>query len=580
MEPVPYFRISRRVALTFLLAGLALAVMSGSGVFPMVSLAHVASSDGVLTPPFVALLQRSQWTMTVILLFMALLCLGTHKLYDTRREHLLGLTDRTFSIALGVCAFAAAWMVQTFVFGGIPHVTDAISHWFEAKILCLGRIWVPTPTCEDHFAQHNIVMSFDGKWHTKYFPGQALWLALGMKPGIVSAIMPLAFSICVVSFVRVLRRLFDRFFARISGVLFLTSPMCLLLGGSFMSHITFLMFALASLAAMTCLCDDHGSHRRRAWFVLPGFLFGMALLTRPQDFLLLVLFLIAAFVVLPTKIRSQLGQGAPAALAGFALPLAFLLAWNHTLYGQCFATGYNFSNGPSPGLVKHDSLGFSDGYTPAVATGNMIWTVLRFNKALFGWPASLLFVSLAFLHNPFDRRTLISTGMITACIGMYFFFPYYGFEYEARYYTAAVPFAIVLTVQGLRNILTPATRGAVFAIVMVSFLHALSFYWPFYVWPVYSQRYEQTSEVLEQLAQRDDLRNAVVLIDSTGEDNFRYSSGFVYNDPLLTNSVIYARDIPEMNDCLFGEFPARKIFRFIPNADWTDGRFEEMARPE
>jgi hypothetical protein len=111
-------------------------------------------------------------------------------------------------------------------------------------------------------------------------------------------------------------------------------------------------------------------------------------------------------------------------------------------------------------------------------------------------------------------------------------------------------------------------------------LHALVFYWPSYLWPTFSRDYEQASPVVRNVAEREEPGKALILIDTSGANTFRYSSGFMWNDPLLTNEVIYARDLgDEKNECLKSAFHDRTIYRFMPNADWSDGHLVPVWHP-
>jgi hypothetical protein len=145
-----------------------------------------------------------------------------------------------------------------------------------------------------------------------------------------------------------------------------------------------------------------------------------------------------------------------------------------------------------------------------------------------------------------------------------FFFPYfyYGHEFEARFYAAAAPFAIVLAVRGVRRFAEMAGRGVAALAVAALALHGACYYWPAYLWPKYANDYEFASPAAQRLLEDESIGRALVLVDKSGPSGFRYTSGFALNDPLLTNRVIFARDIEEGTDCLTNAFPDRKILRW------------------
>ncbi|HMP74778.1 MAG TPA: glycosyltransferase family 39 protein [Kiritimatiellia bacterium] len=471
-----------------------------------------------------------------------------------------------------------AALVQYACFEGVPHVTDATSHLFQARIFAEGQLAAPLPPCYESFHQHNVVMNPNGTWHTKYFPGQALWLAPGVAIGLDGLMMPLGWLLCVWAFMRLVERLHDKRLALGAGALLALSPMGLLLAGSFMSHTTFLMFSLLAGAALV----EAWSRRDRAarpWF-LAGLFAGLALITRPQDMVAWLGPMLALACLHPRTAAQRIGRGLPWATLGVAIPLGGLLLWNMAHYGALTSGGYNFSRSISLTPIIQDSLGFGDRHTPRVALYFTLQTLWRFNQALFGWPLSFLFIPLAFFS---DRKAWNVAALLScaAVVLLYALFPYQGLEYEARYFTPALPFLAYLTARGTRTALamtrnTNRWHGLPELLLAAFIAHSAFFYVPSHIWPKYSKDYEQVSRVLETSASVSGLSNAVVLVPSDYPHDFRYSSGFILNDPWLRNDIIYARDRAHAYGCLADAFPTRSLHRFVPDEDWRKGRFEPV----
>ncbi len=128
------------------------------------------------------------------------------------------------------------------------------------------------------------------------------------------------------------------------------------------------------------------------------------------------------------------------------------------------------------------------------------------------------------------------------------------------------------------NTTARAAADNLIILLLASFvLHGFFYYWPVYLWPRYAQDYEQVSPTPHLEAIREDLHNALILLPSSDANAFRYSSGFIYNDPFLSNDVIYARDLGKDNECLFEAFPGRQIYQFIPGPDWQTGTFRLLS---
>lgn len=445
-------------------------------------------------------------------------------------------------------------------------MTDAVSQYFQGKIFASGRIAAHAPPCPAAFAQYNIFMSPDGPWHTKYFPGHALWLGLGFAVGLIRIAMPFGYAVAVMALARAARGLTDRATAHLAAFLMATSPLGLLLGASFMSHSSFLMYALAGAA---CLAAGASSSTRRfALHLLGGVLLGLAAITRPQD----VPSALAAGAVLLLAGGASSARWIRAAVLPIALGaipcIAILLAWNHALYGSFLASGYQFGAARSLSPIMNDSLGISASYPWPKAMQFAAWTILKFNKVLFGWPSSLLLLPLSMWGRRPDRVDVACwAGMFTTA-AVYFFFPYAGFEYEARYYATALPFAAIVAARAFRQVSAAESRrpgrlaGASAAVLFVCLIHALVYYWPLYLWPRYAGEYEGAGPALHRAAQEAGLSAALVLYGDADPQDPRYSSGFIFNDPDLAGPVIYARNVAGTElDCLERSFPERAIYR-------------------
>ena len=546
--------------------------LSFAKVYPAIYLARLfADSDG-LSKLFEALLQTSQWHFAFSMLiggFIAILfstAANKHSSPDFKRPLCF------LSCAIPLLGFFLAALVQWLVFDNIPHITDATSHWFQAKLFASGHLFAQAPKCPDAFFQHNVLIGPEGQWHTKYFPGQALWLSLPLR----TCLMPLAFAFFLVATRRVVSRHFDAGVTNVSTLLLATSPLMLLLSASFMSHITLLMWISATWAFL--LACTHPRPRALHTITLAsavGFCGGMALLTRPQDAALFGI-VIAAFT-LPALLRQKklLLQTTLGCLLGGIIPFLFLLAWNHHLYGRFWTTGYNFSGTGllSQTPVIQDSFGLSDAYPWTRALSQFFWVGLRLNQALLGWPAALLFL-LPALTLPSVRKV---NGLLLAAAFFlylpYFFFHYYGFELEARYAAPAAPFLVVIIARTIvacfRWKASSIVRPFLIAGLSACCLYAATYYWPIYLYPRYAGSYEEASPCIHRLAQNAGLESpAIILLPNEG---FGYSSGFIYNDPGLHAPILYARYLPSTFPCLKEAFPDHHFYRYLQTAGSSYG---------
>ncbi len=450
------------------------------------------------------------------------------------------------------------------------------------------------PPCPEYFFQHHIYITMDGKWFSIYPPGQATVLALALRFGLASFVEPACFALASASLGWMAHIFFRPWTARRLTLLFIACPLNWLLGASYMSHLTFLATFSVGLAFFTAQIVRFGSTLKgHVSDIIAGFCMAFAGLIRPQDFIIVSAMAgLTVLIVRPTCIPSLLGK-AVWLLPGVVLPAVYQLLWNHHQYGSALALGYARGVSSVTPLLR-PYFGFSPTFGPRDAAAITGWSLLRLNKCLLGWPSAFLLLPWVFWPGRIRRRNvaaLLATGLL---IGFYFFYFYYGAEYEARFYHPAVPLLLYLAVRGfdritsilalvvrrIRHLEAGATARAIWVtLCAAAWLYCAAYYLPVYLWPKYSHDYEQASPVLHRLAEDAGLKRALVLVPSRDGGDFRYSSGFMWNDPRLAAPVIYARGLPGAPARLAAAFPKRTIYRFEPSPDWQGGRFDLIRQP-
>lgn len=475
-----------------------------------------------------------------------------------------------FLVAAGLSA-----LTQVFLFDSIPHVTDAAAHLFQAKLIARGRISATVPPCYDSFFQFYLLMTSDGRWFSRYPPGWPLLLAGAMRLQLLPALGPVLAGLGTLFSFELFRRWLSPKLALLAGLLVATSPMLVLLGGSYMSHTP--SMALFALALWMLL---HGVDRpqywaRVSWVLTAGFATGWAVLVRPQDAILMGPVGLAAWFLAPSSRRSNLTRVAPWFFLGTIGPLGFLAWWNIQQYGRPLAMGYYTWKGVGVrNLVPllDSGYGFTETFTFRRALSEEFYTLWRFNCAAFGWPASFALALLTVARMKFrSPETIAWLALIWNAI-FFLGYDYYGMEYEARFYTTAVPFLAFLTARGA-SLLSERIGRRLTCWLLASFVgYGMFFYIPFRLIPAYACGYEEVVPGLDRSAAH--LREpSLILIPQEDGNTFRYTSGFIHNDPWLTGCVVFARDLGGGGlDCLRNSFPERALYRFEPSPSWQSGR--------
>ena len=570
-------------ALLLLGSGIGLWGASQAGWYPACALAARFSDDGILSDSYVRLIQASQFKLAMSFLLAG----GLFSWIDARRvaEILARIPFRWMAAATGLLALGMGYGMQEWLFDGIPHVTDASSHLFQAKIFSLGRLFAPAPECPDAFWQSHVLMTYSGKWFTKYTPGHALLLAAGIRLGLVKWVVPFCAMATIVALGKLLESFADRTSTRLFMAMFLLSPLSLMLSGSYMSHTTAMAFAAGGI--LVWVQARRQSSRRMAGLLmgLAGFFLAVSAMARPHEFIMIGLIGFLFFLSLGWAEWRRFLLAWPFLLAGAAPVLAFWLHYNATIYGHALAVGYGYTLN---GVIRPSSqgvYGFTATYGLKEALSVLVWNFDRVNHSFFGWPISLIFVPFAFSRD--HRRWLyLACAGIVVVVGTYFFFGW-RVEFENRYYFLCLPFFLYLTVRGMRNLVrcwaSPPARAVawqlVFGLCAAFYLYAALYYWPDYLIPRYRGSYEDSSIEIERTVRARGLENALVLIGPDEGASFVYTSGFAFNDPLLERDVIYARDLPKSIDCLRRAFPGRRFYRYDHAAEGEERLYPLDERP-
>ena len=494
---------------------------------------------------------------------------------------------KNFVYLLAAIVFIGTNLIALFIFDRTPHIHDEAAYDFQAKIFLLGRLYVPSPCAKEFFDFPHVINN--GRWYSQYPPGFPTLLAIGYIFKAPWVINPLFAALTIILIFYLGTELFDEktgFWAALFASL---SYWFLILSSTLMSHTTHLffctLFLLFYIRALRNPSLKNG--------FISGFGFFMAFLIRPYESVLFAvapaIYLLFVFIKEPKKYyKATLALALMALLAAGAL-----MAYNYGTTGHPLKMGYIERYGPDHGV------GFGKkGYTGVPHTflrgANYAWAnLVQLHLHLFGWPISSLLgviIYLFFLIKEFPKhcsdplKLLLLFIILSTFFGLIFYwgsFPILG----ARMCFQLIGLLAILTAAGffrlisalLRPRLTKRLTTVFLTLIFItstaySMLVRLPIYQklsfeisiPELIYPdflSFNKRFERT--IKDQK-----IENAIVLLKPIylpkrffPDDG--WTAGFIQNDPLLKNKVIFAHYKNDNLLTLFSCYPEKKFYLFL-----------------
>ena len=459
-----------------------------------------------------------------------------------------------------VLAFLLTASAAYFAFERLPHLEDEVAYLFQAKTLALGRLTVPSPGHPDSFWTP-FVLDHEGQRFGKYPPGWPAVLATGVLAGGPWWVNPLLSAVALYLVFRIGETLYDGRTGLLAAFLGAVSPLFLVLGGSFLSHMASLVWLL--LFSLWFIWTAQG---RRRWFALAsGLALGMAFLTRP---LTAVAFSIPFLVysVIQVVRRRQPHWPNYLLVAFGAGSLALVLP----LY-QWAVTGDPFLN-PYTLWWPYDRLGFGPGigampggHSPYYAWINLKQDLSRSSTDLLGWPAlSWLPLLLGLALRPRRSR---DWALLVPWLCLVFAYLFYWIGSPARlwgprYYFEAFPGLWLLAAVGLLKTwewAQPRQRW-----VRAALATALAILFAVNVFVNIPYRFGEAhgfygiSRAQLRPVEEAGLHNALVIVYA--DRWLEYGALMAGMGPLLDDDIVYARGSgAEIDAEVIAEFPGRTV---------------------
>lgn len=345
---------------------------------------------------------------------------------------------RAFAIASSIFAVIAAALLARYCFSGMPFTSDEMAQQWHAQILLSGHV-AATPEQSREFFNTAPVLDQSGRWFSQYPIGGPAFIALGLAFGAAWMVNPVLLGVATWQLYRFLRIAAGELSARVVTLLFLVSPMVLIMAASQMNHVPALAFAMVALAEVAAwdVAVTRAAQRRHA--IVAGLAIGIVALVRPLDAALVAVVVGSLQLWRARGARERWISLAWQAAAG-AVPVALLLWTNARTTGHPLLFGYEALNGAAHGLGFHVDPNGTE-HTPRRGLAFASGYLMRLSRYLFEWPLPGMLViaaGLAALRRP-SRWDALLAALSVAFVLAYGAYWFDGFFAGPRFLYTAVP---------------------------------------------------------------------------------------------------------------------------------------------
>jgi hypothetical protein len=388
------------------------------------------------------------WTVGAALLIAPFLALMTlpgdwfERAWASASARVMSITNRRFAIGLMVATFALATFFAIYSFDRRATTADEIAQLWHARMLLSGHLAMPQDPNPEFFAIDNIIDR--PRWMSQFPIGGPAVLAIGLLFRAAWLLNPVLTALVALNVYRFAQRAYGEPQARAAATVVATSPMLLVMGGTYMNHTPTAWLVTLALAALPMwVGSGDGKILHRAAAVIGGCI-GAAITIRPLDGV--VAGLVVGLMMLAIAARDRLRARTLLTAVGVgAVPVALLLVANWNLTGSPTRFGYEVLWGSNHSLGLHDDP-TGNPHTAWRAFLLGVKYAAQMNWIVTAWPIPILLILSAGLlaARRTERWDALLLSLFGAQLAMYAFYWHDGQFIGPRFLFTAVPALLVL----------------------------------------------------------------------------------------------------------------------------------------
>jgi hypothetical protein len=480
-------------------------------------------------------------------------------LYPSRAalENFLNFRTRKavfYMMLIGSAFFFVTIFIARDTLEQFPNSSDEYAYLVQAEMFSRGKLWEAAHDLPDFFYYNNIAQH-EGILISRFPPGWPLLLSTAFEVGMPSSLVnPILGIVTLVVFYFFARKYYGERIAIWSLLALAFTGYYIFNSASYYSHVSCLLVTLLFVFNVYLYQDK----KNIVYGLLAGFCLGLVVIIRYYTAVLIFLpFLV--YWLLQYRLKTVLlflwlGIG--------SLPcLVYLLSYNYSITGNALLPVTVWA-------YPDEQLGFVKGHTFLKGMEHIIRRIFMF----FYWASpGLLVLYFVFLwrkiKSPHERFLKPEDyTFITLTVGYLFYYQIGGNQYGPRFLFEALPFVVLFVVSKVFQ----AREKWTTALLLASILYALVRL-PFIVYR--EEKIVDQRQDLYDLVEEEKIRNAVVFVSSpTSPIRPMPVDDLTRNDPRFGNSVLYALELPKINDQLMEYYGDRSFYRYVRDVDNPQGQ--------
>ncbi|MEX2230985.1 MAG: glycosyltransferase family 39 protein [Cyclobacteriaceae bacterium] len=458
---------------------------------------------------------------------------------------------------------ASAFFLTTVLIGSeileqFPNSADEHAYLFQAEMFSCGKLWERAHDLPDFFFVNTIVQH-DGILVSRFPPGWPLVLSAAFDAGLQpSLVNPLLGLLTLVVFYFFTRRYYGELVAIWSLLALATTGFYIFNSASYFSHVSCLLVALLFVFNVYLYQEKNNF----VYGLLAGFFLGFVVLIRYYTAVLIfapfLVYLLMQYRFKAIYLFLLIGLG--------SLPCLMYFFWyNYSITGNALVPVTVWA-------YPLEGLGFVKGHTILKGVEHLLRWILMF----FYWCSpGLIILYVVFLwrkiKTPAERFLRPEDyAFIALMIGYFFYYQIGGNQYGPRFLFEALPFLVVFVI----NKVLQARQKWAMALLIASLVYPIVKL-PFIVYR--EERIIDERQNLYDLVDEQKIRNAVVFVSSsTSPIRPMPADDLTRNDAKFLNDVLYAVELPRINDQLMGYYSDRAFYRYVRDPDHPEGELIRM----